>query len=484
MRKKIVTYCTLLACCLLTGLIGSRGFAQSTVPSNTVPFVVVASQSEAKTPKTGDGDKPEKEKEDDKKDKEKPDDKPSNYSVHGQATVIYQGNGWFRSPYAGTNSFLNNTNTRTSETTTLFLGKKLWEGGEVYFNPEVAGGRGLSDVHGIAGFPNGEIPRVGNFEPTPYIARLYYQQIFGLGGEQETVKDEQNQIAGKRDVNRITITLGKLAATDFFDENTYSHDPRTQFMGWSAMYNGAWDYPANTRGYTYGLAIELNAKDWALRYGIFGVPTTANGPNIDPTFPRHAGHALEFEQHYMLNDHPGIFRCMAFLNNADMGNYRESLALQPVDPVIGATGSSRNKVGLTFSIEQELAHDLGFFLRAGWNDDQSESWSFTEIGHTLAMGLSLKGSAWCREKDVVGSAVVFNGLSAAHAEYLGAGGLGFILGDGQIHYGLETIFEEYYNWQLNENIAIAGDFQYVINPAYNQDRGPVCIFALRAHFSF
>ena len=222
-----------------------------------------------------------------KEGREKDDEKEfkvERFNAYGQATVITQWNGPFRSPYIGPHSFLPIHEWATSDTATLFLGARCWQGAELYFNPEVAGGLGLSDVYGIAGFPNGDITRVGDPAATPYVARLYLAQTVGFGGEQEKIESGPNQLASYKDISRFTFAVGKMAATDWFDQNAYSHDPRRGFMNWSLMYNGAWDYPADVRGYTYGMVGELNQKAWALRYGIFGEPSVANGPDIDPQF--------------------------------------------------------------------------------------------------------------------------------------------------------------------------------------------------------
>jgi high affinity Mn2+ porin len=428
-------------------------------------------------------DKDKEEKQDNKEDEEP---KDTWYSVHGQGTVVSQGNWKFHSPYIGRNSFLPILNYRTSETATLFLGARVCEGAEIYFNPEVAGGRGLSNVLGIAGFPNGEITRVSGTapEPTPYIARLYLQETIGLGGEQEKVEDGPNQIAGTRDISRITIRVGKMAATDIIDDNTYSHDPRTQFLDWAIMYNGAWDYPANTRGYDYGATIELNQKTWALRYGVFGEPSTANGPNIDPHFLKANGHVLELEERYTCDDVPGKLRLMTYLNNAHMGNYRVALRDMPIDPNITETERYRVRYGFGLNVEQEITKDLGVFGRLGWNDGHTETWSFTEIDGTAAVGMLLKGTCWHRKQDQLGLAFVVNDISTGHRAYLAAGGLGFIIGDGKLSYGTEDIVEAYYNWELRKGINVTFDFQGVNDPAYNRDRGPVAIAGIRVHFEY
>jgi high affinity Mn2+ porin len=406
------------------------------------------------------------------------------YSIHGQATVVSQGNWKFRSPYFGPNSLLSILNYRTTNTDTLYLDSRLWQGAEIVFNPEVSGGRGLSNTLGLAGFPNGESTRVGAIQPTPYVARLFLRQTIGLDGDVEHVDPAANVLAGYRDIDRITFTIGKLAATDLFDDNRYSHDPRTQFLNWSLMYNGAWDYPANTRGYTYGGAAEFNTRYFAARYGLFGEPSTANGDEIDPRFLKAHGQILEFEERYELGGHPGKLREWTYLNRAHMGSYREALAQMPVDPNITATEAYRYKYGFGINIEQELATNLGLFLRAGWNDGQTESWAFTEIDQTVAAGLNVKGALWSRPKDEAGLAFVCNGLSDAHKDYLAAGGLGFIIGDGRLNYGFEEILELYYNWVPKDWLIVSADLQGVNNPAYNRDRGPVAIFAIRVHLAF
>src|SRR5262245_40937969 len=423
-------------------------------------------------------------KEEKEKDKDKEDETPAWLSANAKGTVVSQGNWQFRSPYVGPNSFLPIVNYRTTETATLYLAARICDGGDIIFNPEIAGGRGLSSTLGIAGFPNGEATRVGVPQPTPYIARLLYRHTIGLGGELEDTEDGPNEFKGKRDVNRITIRIGKMSAVDIFDDNKFSHDPREQFLNWSLMYNGAWDYPANTRGYTYGMTLEYNTKDVALRYGVFGEPAVANGEDIDPRFLQANGHAFEFERRYTWDEHPAKLRFLAYLNNAHMGNYRQALLLMPVNPDITLTRAYRIKYGFGLNWEQELREDFGVFARLGWNDGHTESWAFTEIDATAALGLSLKGMCWGRKKDEVGAALVINGLSNGHRDYLAAGGLGFIIGDGRLSYGEEMILETYYNWQVRKGIEISLDFQAVENPAYNRDRGPVAILGLRVHMEY
>lgn len=406
------------------------------------------------------------------------------YSIHGQGTIVGQGNWKFDSPYIGPNSLLPILNYRTTETATLFLDVKPWEGAEIVFDPEVAGGRGLSQTLGVAGFPNGEATRVGAAEPTPYIARMLLRQTFNLDGPWERLEDAPNQIAGHRDYSHLTLSVGKMAAADTIDNNRYSHDPRSQFLNWSLMYNGAWDYPANVRGYTYGGTAEFATLFYAVRYGIFAEPAVANGPDFDPHLLKANGQILELEERFHLGDLPGRLREWVYLNHAHMGQYREALAEMPLDPDVTRTRAYRFKYGFGVNLEQQLARDLGAFLKAGWNDGQSESWAFAEIDATVALGLLLKGRLWRRPNDEFGLAGVVNGLSDAHKDYLAAGGLGFIIGDGRLHYAPEEILEIYYNWQMHKGINLTADFEGVDHPAYNQDRGPVAIFALRLHFEY
>ena len=423
-------------------------------------------------------------KKENSKEKEEKDEKDAWYSAHAQTTVVTQEHNHFHSPYVGANSLLPNENSATSLTSTIFYAARLCEGTELVFNPELAGGTGFSGTRGLAGFSNGEITRVGVASPTPYIARLFLRQTWGLGEDTEKVKDEENQIAGTRPVDRITLTFGKFTPTDLFDDNRYSHDPRTQFLNWSLMYNGAWDYPANVRGYTYGLGTELNHKDWALRYAILMEPAVANGATLDSHILEAHGQAIEWESRYTINERPGKLRVLTYANRAHMGKYSDAIAAMPVNPDITQTRAYRVKYGFGINVEQEWTDDLGGFLRLGWNDGHSEAWAFTEIDETMAMGLLLKGRCWCRPNDTVGLALVCNGLSPDHRDYLAAGGLGFIIGDGKLNYGLEEILEFDYNLEIHKGINLTFNFEGVNHPAYNKDRGPVAIGGLRVHLEF
>jgi high affinity Mn2+ porin len=250
------------------------------------------------------------------------------------------------------------------------------------------------------------------------------------------------------------------------------------------MYNSAWDYPANVRGYTYGFAVDYNRKDWAWRYGIFAEPLIANGAPLDPRFVKANGQVTEWEGRWTINEHPGKVRLLAYLNRAHMGDYAEATEEMPVKPNVILTRAYRFKYGFGLSWEQEITKDLGVFARLGWNDGHTESWAFTAVDRTAVLGLALKGRCWCRPDDVVGLAGVINGISQDHRNYLAAGGLDFNIGDGRLRYGPEEILETYYDFQVIKGIFLTGTFQEVAHPAYNRDRGPVSVFTIRAHIEF
>ena len=279
-------------------------------------------------------------------------------------------------------------------TGTFFFGRKLWEGGEAYLNAELSGGQGFGGVTGVAGFPNGDVTRVGKPTPSVYAARFFSRQTFNLGGEKEEVEGTANQLAGSRDDKHVIVTFGKMAATDIFDDNKYSHDPRSQFLNWSLMDNGAWDYPADTRGYAPSLAVEYEQKGWAIRYGAFGVVKSANGAEFDYSFDRALSHNLEFEKSYSIGSKEGSTKLLAFANNAFMGSYREAVqeaAVVGSVPDIKNTRAYRTKYGFGINSEQKIYEDLGAFMRTGFNDGHSETWMFTEIDRMFSLGVSLTG---------------------------------------------------------------------------------------------
>ncbi|MFD0765748.1 carbohydrate porin [Mucilaginibacter lutimaris] len=412
--------------------------------------------------------------------------KNQRFNLHFQQTVIMQYKPSITAPYTGQNSLIPNAETQTSLTSTLFGGARLWKGAEAYLNPELSGGSGLSKTLGIAGFPNGETFRVGAAEPKIYLARLYLTQYFNFGDEKEYIEDDVNQLAGMRSKRYLKITAGKFGMADFFDGNEFSHDARSQFMNWSLMDNAAWDYPANTRGYVIGAVADFGQPNWNLRFGFTMTTTTANGA----TWDEHLSHAntqtLEYERRYALNGHKGTLRLLGFRNNGMMGTYRDAIKQNPAAPDVDATQAyGHHKYGFGINADQYLSDDFGVFAKASYNDGKTETWAFTEIDRSLSLGAVLKGNRWDRKDDELGLAFVGNGISKDHKDYLAAGGYGFIIGDGRLNYSPELIAEVYYKINAYQHkLWVSPDYQFIANPAYNHDRGPVNVLSVRAHVEF
>jgi high affinity Mn2+ porin len=410
---------------------------------------------------------------------------PRDWSFHGQLTYQLQTHGSFESPYEGTNSFQSRSETRGSFTATVFLGRRLWTGAEAYVNVEAIAGQGLGRVLGLAAPPNGETYRVDSKELKANLARLFLRQTFALGNTVETQEDEENRLAGRVPTRRVVVTLGKISGTDVFDDNASAHDPRTQFNNWSLWANAAWDYPADTRGYTWGVALELVHDDWALRLGSFLEPREANGLEFDHDVARAHGDVVEVAHRHAFSGRAGAVRLLAFWNHARMGVYRDALALAPDAPDVTATRvPGRSKYGFGLNMEQEIVPGIGAFLRAGWNDGKTESWAFTEIERTLAFGASLDGKLWKRPGDLLGVAFALNGIGADHRDYLAAGGFGFMLGDGALRAENESVLEVFYRAAFGRILSVSADLQRFGNLAFNGDRGPVTIYGLRLHAAF
>lgn len=413
--------------------------------------------------------------------------KQQRFNFHFQQTVITQTHPGFSAKYTGDNSLSTSHETATSLTATMFGGARLWKGAEAYFNPEMAGGAGFSSTLGVAGFPNGETFRVGAAEPKIYIARAYLTQHFSWGTEQDTLSDDNNQLAGLQSKHYFSVTIGKFGMADYFDTNAFSHDPRTQFMNWSLMSNAAWDYPANTRGYVFGVYMDYHQPTWDLRFAVTMVTNTANGSIWDGKIGKANSQTLEYEKRYTFaGDKQGSFRILAFNNNAKMGNYRLALAENPAAPDIVSTRAyGRNKYGFGINADQFITKDFGVFAKASYNDGRTETWAFTEIDRSISFGGVLTGTSWKRAKDEIGLAFVGNGISQAHRDYLAAGGYGFIIGDGALNYSPELIAELYYKLNVyKNNFWLTPEYQFILHPAYNVDRGPVHVFGIRAHVEF
>jgi high affinity Mn2+ porin len=404
------------------------------------------------------------------------------WSVYFQATSIGQHHGSFPSLYEGENSLPSHPENRVSLTTTVFLTYRVNSWIELVVNPEVAGGKGFGQVTGIAGFTNGEIPRVAGATPKLYAARAYLKNTWALSQETEIVEGGPNQLTGRQPVCRFTLITGKFAITDFFDNNSYSHDPRRQFMNWSLMSNGAWDYPADTRGYTIGSVQELTMRRWSLRAAIVMEPTEANGPTFDTRLTQDRGVAVEWEKRYKPNGRAGALRVLGFQNRERAGTFRDAILSDGITDLASTRRPGTKKYGFGFNVEQEITPDIGAFARYGWSDGKTEAWAFTQIDRSVSGGISLQGRLWKRTGDNIGVAVVRNYLSGDDRSFLAAGGMGFIVGDGRLNYAPESITEAYYAWHAVRDWTFTLDYQRVVNPAYNRDRVPVSVGTLRVHW--
>jgi high affinity Mn2+ porin len=406
------------------------------------------------------------------------------WNWHVQNTVIVQGDPGFRAKYSGPNSLGKGGEVKETVSLDLLAGARLWRGAEAHVDGLMWQGFGLSRTLGVEAFPNGEGFRLGTTPPNVTFARLFIRQTIGLGGEQEKIEDGPLQLAGMEDVSRITLTVGKISAKDIFDNNAYANDTRSQFMSWAFIANEAWDYPADSLGYMPGFAAEFNQPSWTVRYGFFQVPRTSNGMALDGHYLEAWGMVTEFERRYALNSHPGTIRVLAFLNQARMGSYQAAVdsPFRPADIV--ATRDYRHKYGFGLNVEQEIVKNIGVFTRLGWSDGHNEAWAFADVDRTATAGVSVKGEFWRRPNDTLGVAGALNAITRVHQEFLAAGGTGILAGDGALTYGIEESLETYYDFQIWKTIHAALDYQFIVNPAFNRDRGPVSVFAARLHWEF
>ena len=406
------------------------------------------------------------------------------WNWHLQNTDIVQYHPGFPSRYRGPNSLSSANEVKETVSLDLLAGLRLWPGSEFHVDGLMWQGFGLTDTRGADGFPSGEAFRLGTDVPNLNFTRVFLRQTFGLGGTQEDVEDDLLQLPGKRDISRITLTLGRISAKDIFDNNAYANDSRTQFMNWALMANEAWDYPGDSLGYITGFAAELNQRSWALRYGFFQMPRVSNGTALDSHFLEAWGMVSELEYRFAIATHPGTIRLLAFLNHAHMGSYQDAVD-SPVRPAnITASRQYRYKYGVGLNAEQELARNLGAFARLGWSDGENEAWVFSDVDRTATLGISVKGEAWQRPNDTCGLAGVLNGLSRIHRDFFAAGGTGILAGDGALTYGVEEILETYYDFHIWKTIHVSFDYQFINHPAFNRDRGPVSVLGARLHWSY
>jgi len=408
--------------------------------------------------------------------------------VSVQANFIRQQQPAFHAEYSGPNSFSAAKEHATSRVETLYTGFRIAKRLEILADVESAGGAGLSNALGIAGFTNLDVVRNPALSEDPYIARVMLHYTIPLGKETTEATRNPLSLASTVPVRRLELRLGKMSTVDFFDLNSIGSDSHLQFLNWAAVNNGAFDYAADTRGYTYGLVAELYTRFWVARFGEMLMPTVANGIQLDWNIARARGENFEFEYHTaLLPKRASVVRALGFVNHANMGNYREAIDgyLSGKDAVPDITLYRKQgtvKYGFGLNAEQELTPLWRAFGRLGWNDGATESFAYTEIDRTAAMGSDFRGKPWRRPLDKVGAAFVVNGISGDHRRYLALGGLGFLLGDGALNYGLEQIFETYYTAHIWRGISLAADYQHVANPGYNRDRGPASIVSFRVHF--
>ena len=421
------------------------------------------------------------------------------YLLAGQANIIFQGHGPFHSPYEGENSLLSRGEYKTSLVGTLFLGLQLHHNlrynTDGILNVESTGGRGISEALGLAGFTNLDVVRNPNLGSAPYISRVQLHQTIGFTSNLVEVERTPFSLATEAPERRLELRVGKMSMPDFFDINSVGTDSHLQFLNWTIDNNGAWDYAADTRGYTYGIVAEYVDKSWSARYGVALMPTVANGIDLDWNLRRASGQNMEFELrrsllgHLVSPERKGTIRILSFVNHAHMGLYRDAVKAylsgigdRPDISSVAKLGAV--KYGFGLNAEQELTQDLRAFLRIGWNEGQHESFAYTEVAQTVVFGADYAGRRWLRPNDKLGAAFVSNAIKRDHQNYLAYGGLGFLLGDGRLSYGRENILEGYYTLHAWRGVFYALDLQYITNPGYNRDRGPVLVGAVRMHVDF
>ena len=417
--------------------------------------------------------------------------RPDDWSANFQTTYIWQMHPGFSAqppgllPANGAHSLSSQHETGYTLTATLFLGHRLWRGAELFFNPEVLQSTTMSDLHGLGGLSNGENQKAADTTARLYIARAFLRQTIRLGGSEAPVEAGANQFGGQVSSRRLVLTVGQMALIDLFDNNAFARDPRAQFFNWALMAGGASDYAADARGYTVGFAVEYYRDDWAFRFGHFAQPKESNGLPLDYRLWAHFGENLEVEHHHALWGRKGSVRVTPFLNYANMGGFSDAVvAAQGGIPVLANVRRDRAKLGFGVGLDQNLTRDLGLFGRYSWNDGRTETYAFAEIDRSLTTGLSMHGRLWFRPGDTVAAAFVQNGLSDPHRDFLAAGGLGNFLGDGWLSYQPERVFEAYYSFRAFAGLWLTLDGQYVMNPGYNTNRGPVKFVGCRLHFEY
>jgi high affinity Mn2+ porin len=422
------------------------------------------------------------------------------FSFSGQSTFIWQGYPAIRSPFQGGDSLPIGGEGRETFDLTLFAGARLWRGAELWVDPEIDQGHGLEDTHGVAGFPSGEAYKEGFDYPYARVQRYFIRQTIDLGGDKQKIDADVNQFAQSTTENRLVFTVGKFSIVDIFDTNKYANNPKTDFMNWALINAGTFDYAGDAWGYTYGAAAEWYQGHWTLRGGVFDLSQTpaggggnsALGYGLDPTFQQFEL-VGEIEERHELWGQPGKLKVTGYLERGNMGTFSDAILLSQMpgplfgDPTdaLAAVRHYQSRPGVSLNLEQQINETVGVFARAGWADGKQEPWDFTDIDRTVQAGVSINGKSWNRPDDTIGIAGIVNGLDPAHEAYFAAGGLGILIGDGALtNYGVEQILETYYSYAITSSMKVSFDYQFIANPAYNADRGPVSVFAGRWHATF
>jgi len=413
---------------------------------------------------------------------------PQAWAVHGQSTLVWQLQPAFHSPYQGPQSLPAAANGRETFDATIYAGFRPWKGAEIWINPEIDQGFGLGNTFGVAGYVSGEAYKLGNKDPYYRMARALIRQTIDLGGETEKVDADLNQLGGTQTANRIVLTAGKISVVDIFDTNKYAHDPRVDFLNWAIIDLASFDYAADAWGSTYGAAAEWYQGRFAARVGAFDMSSVPNGTALNLPLLQQTQFVAELEERHTLWDQPGKLKVLYWLSRGNLGTYMDALAQAAATgqtPSVDSVRTYRSKYGVGLNLEQPLTADLGLFARVGWSQGGVQEDAFTDVNQSVSMGLSLAGTRWGRPDDTVGLAGVISEISSDGRQYLAAGGLGGIIGDGKLpKAGPEEILETYYSLAAFRYVHVTVDYQFVNNPAYNLQRGPVSVFAVRLHAEF
>jgi high affinity Mn2+ porin len=416
--------------------------------------------------------------------------KGTRFWLSGQANFIFQTHPPFNAAYSGKNSLSPNYDKATSRVVTLYTGVRLSNSTELLVDIEEAGGAALSTGLGLAGDTDLDIVRNPSLSKAPYLARGMIHHVFALSKDKIENQRTAFSLFDELPRRRLEVRFGKFSMPDFFDVNSVGSDTHLQFTNWTIDNNGAYDYAADTRGYTVGATADYEDRNWGFRFAEALMPKVANG--IDLVWKPWQAHAENFEfelRRGLIPKKGGVVRLLAFTNYANMGVYRQAIAqfeagLTPVPEITDHPWHITRKYGFGVNVEQNLTRHLTAFGRFGWDNGKTESFAYTEVDQTFAGGLGANGAWWHRKQDRAGVAFVTNAIGKDHQSYLADGGLGFLLGDGKLNYGRENIAESYYTVHVWRGIYLAPGVQHINNPGYNRDRGPVVVPSFRAHVEF